>query len=162
MTDRSSWGVPTPPAATTSRAAAKSAANRRLKPTCSGTRARSAAATAASASGSVSAIGFSQNTALPAAAQATTRAACVRAGVAITTAETRGSSTSSCGSVYASPDSCSVRRWAAPGAGSATATSAAPGTRECRVSAWKDPMRPAPMSPTPTSSATLPPGVEAL
>ena len=49
----------------------------------------------------MSAIGFSQNTALPAAAAATTRSAWNRAGAAITTASISGSANTSAGSVYA-------------------------------------------------------------
>ena len=75
-------------------AAAKSAANRRLKPTCSATPASAAAAIARSASSRVSAIGFSQNTCLPARAAATTRSVWVAAGELMATACTAGSSIS--------------------------------------------------------------------
>ena len=151
VSERSSCGVPTRPAATRSWAARKLASKRRLKPTWSGTPAASAAATARSASARVRAMGFSQNTALPAPAAATTRSAWKRAGAAITTAWTEGSASSSAGSVVACPQpSRAASRSAAPGAGSATPARRAPGTRQARLSPWKAPMAPAPTSPTPT------------
>ena len=61
----------------------------------------SAAAIARSASSRVSAIGFSQNTCLPACAAATTRSVWVAAGELMATAWTVGSSISSNGSAYA-------------------------------------------------------------
>ena len=126
---------------------------RRLKPTCSGTPAASAAAMARSASARVMAMGFSQNTALPARAAASTRSAWMRAGAAITTASTAGSASSSAGSVVTrGAPSEAARRWAAPGAGSATAASRAPGSRRARVSPWKAPIRPAPTRPTATGA----------
>jgi hypothetical protein len=99
---------------------------------------------ARSASARVRAIGFSQNTALPARAAASTRSAWKRAGAAITTASTAGSASSSAGSVVASGvPSEAASRSAAPGAGSATPASRAPGTRRARVSPWKAPISPA-------------------
>jgi hypothetical protein len=91
--------VPSRPESITCRAATQSAANRRLNPTCSTIPAERAASIARSASASVTAIGFSQNTPFPACAAATTRSACVRAGVEMTTASTDGSTQSCAASV---------------------------------------------------------------
>ena len=94
-------------------------------------------------------MGFSQNTALPAPAAASTRSAWKRAGAAISTAATAGSASNSAGSVVAfGAPSEPASRSAAPGAGSATPTSRAPGSRRARVSPWQAPIQPAPMSPT--------------
>src|SRR5919107_6420994 len=131
--------------------------NRRLNPTCRTTPASRAASMARSASGSVTAIGFSQNTCRPAAAAATTRSACDRAGAATTTASTAGSSRAWATSVYArSAPSGPASRSAAPGAGSTTAASRACGRRRASASAWKAPIRPDPIRATPTVSLAIP------
>ncbi len=78
VSERMSCGTPIAPAAISRRAAAKSVAKRRLKPTCSATPAARAAEIPRSISSSVSPIGFSQNTALPAAAAAVTRSRALR------------------------------------------------------------------------------------
>jgi hypothetical protein len=99
VTERSSRGVPSRPSSSSARVACQSGAKRRLNPTWSTTPAARAVSIARSASVSESAIGFSQNTALPARAAATTRSAWKRAGAAITTASTDGSANASTGSV---------------------------------------------------------------
>ena len=66
--ERISCGVPIKPSTTAWWAAAKSLANRRLKPTWKGTPAASVAAIAWSISSSVSEAGFSHQTGFPAAA----------------------------------------------------------------------------------------------
>jgi hypothetical protein len=128
--------VPTPPAATTSRASAKPAANRRLNPTCNGTPAARAASIARSASASENAIGFSQNTGLPAAAAATTSSVWLRAVDAITTASTSSASIIDGTSVWGRAPYVPASFSAAPGAGSATAASSACGIRSASDSAW--------------------------
>ena len=133
VTDRISCGVPMPPATITSCAARKSFANRRLNPTCNGTPAALAASIARSASAGVRAIGFSQNTAFPASAAATTRSAWAAAIDVIATASIAGSSSSSAVSVVAFTPYGVASRSAAPGAGSATAASSAPATRWARL-----------------------------
>jgi hypothetical protein len=105
---------------------------------------------ARSASSRVSAIGFSQNTALPASAAATIRSVWARAVEAMATASTSSAAKSSAVSVVARAPSDDARRSAAPGAGSATTVSWASATRRASVSAWNVPMRPAPISPTRT------------
>ena len=94
VSERSSCGVPMRPASIAARAAANAGAKRRLNPTCSTTPACSAAAMARSASARVTAIGFSQNTCLPAAAAATTRSVWLRAGAVISTPSTSGRASS--------------------------------------------------------------------
>src|SRR5215207_3000267 len=153
VSERSSCGVPSRPAAASSWAARKPVSKRRLKPTWRGTPAALVAAMARSASARVRAMGFSQNTALPAPAAASTSSAWKRAGAAITTASSAGSASSSAGSVVARPAPSELASLAAaPGAGSATPASRAPGSRRARVSPWKAPIQPAPMSPTATGS----------
>ena len=130
VVERNSCGTPILPAFISSYAVAKPLANRRLKPTCRATPAVLAALMALSASSRVTAIGFSQNTPLPALAAATTSSAWVRAGEAITTASISGSFSRSCGSVYDFfAPSLAANFSAAPGTGSATAIRVAPGTR---------------------------------
>ena len=148
VTDRISCGVPTEPATIASCAATKSAAKRRLKPTCSGTPASRAAAIARSASGRVIDIGFSQKIALPAAAAATTSSQCAVEEAAITTASMSSASKRSSGASTPRAPSAEPSASATPGRGSATATSEAPGTRRAMISACDVPMRPAPMRPT--------------
>ena len=144
VSDRSSCGVPTAPSSILARMPAKSLAKRRLKPTCSATPAVRAASMARSASSSVRAIGFSQNTCLPDCAAAMTRSAWLAAGEQIATASMDRSAIRSSGSRYVRG---AESRSAAPGWGSATAVKRAFGRRRAKVSAWKAPIQPAPMSP---------------
>ena len=136
VSERSSCGVPMPPAVTTSWAAEKSRAKRRLNPTCSGMPFRSAASIARSASARVIAIGFSTKTALPAWAAATTRSAWAVLAQVMATASMRGSSMRAWLSVSHGTPSASPSRRAEASNGSATATSSASGRRRAKVVAW--------------------------
>jgi hypothetical protein len=107
-----------------------------LNPTWSGTPAALAASMARSASANVSAIGFSQKTALPAPAAVSIRSAWIDGGAAMTTASIDESSITSAGSGVAyAPPSDDATRSAVSSAGSATAASSASATRRARLSA---------------------------
>ena len=150
VTERSSRGVPSVPSSSSARAAAQSGAKRRLKPTCSTTPAARAASMARSASASDRAIGFSQNTALPAGGRGDDQVGVEpgrrRDHHGVDRPDRRAPR----------PDRCTPRRPERrrpasrphPAPGRPPRPAAAPGNRRASVSPWNEPIRPDPISAT--------------
>lgn len=155
VTARTVCSLPSAPPRTAVRAAAYPASNRRMKPSWSTLPARSTSRSALSVPAGSSAIGFSQNAGSPARAAVPISSACADVAEAITTASTPARSTSATDPAAAAPVRAATAAALAPSVSVTTSASTA-GWR-ASTPAWKEPIRPVPMSPIRMDPTCRPP-----
>ena len=154
VVDRTVCTRPSSPDSTAARAATNAASNLRGKPTCTRASRPASSARSRSASSTVPATGFSQNTGTPASTAARTNVGCAPVAAA-TTSPSIPLRSSASGEGAGSAPTLRETRSVTSGTASAT-TSESTAARSVRVRAWKAPIRPRPASPILTSSAGVP------